>query len=96
MKITRVYTGNDDRSHFGELELDFDPSRGRLPRALVQPAREVGFNSQPASHEDVMHTAPERRLVVFMSGLAEITLSDGAKRVMGPGEVILFEDVTGE
>ena len=97
MRITRVYTGDDNLSHFEDVELDFDPNLGgRFPRAMVQPAREVGFNTQPAGGADVMHNAPERRFVIFMSGQVQVELSDGESRVVGAGDVILFEDVTGE
>ena len=96
MRITRVYTGDDNLSHFEDIELEFDPNIGRFPRAMVQPAREVGFNTQPADSRDVMHNAPERRFVIFMSGQVKVELSDGESRVAGAGDVILFEDVTGE
>ena len=95
MRITRVYTGDDNLSHFEEVELEFAPNLGRFPRAMVQPAREVGFNTQPADSRDAMHNAPERRFVVFMSGRVRVELSDGESRVVGAGDVILFEDVTG-
>ncbi len=95
MRITRVYTGDDNLSHFEEVELEFDPSIGRFPRAMQQPAREVGFNTQPAGSRDVMHNAPERRFVIFMSGQVRVELSGGESRVVGAGDVLLFEDTTG-
>ena len=95
MQITRVYTGDDNLSHFQGVELEFDPNIGRFPRAMVQPAREVGFNTQPADSRDVMHNAPDR-FVIFMSGQVRVELSDGESRVAGAGDVFLFEDVTGE
>ena len=96
MRITRIYTGDDNLSHFEDVELEFDPNLGgRFPRAMVQPARDVGFNTQPAGSQDVMHNAPERRFVVFISGHVKVELSDGESRIVGAGDVVLFEDTTG-
>ena len=36
MRITRVYTGDDNLSHFEDVELEFDSNLGgRFPRAMV-------------------------------------------------------------
>lgn len=96
MQITRVYTGQDNRSHFEPIELQFIQDVGRFPRAMEQAASNVGFNTQPAGTLDAMHTAPERRFVIFISGRVQLELSDGSSCVMGAGDVILFEDTTGE
>ena len=40
MRIIRVYTGDDNLSHFEDVELEFDPNLGgRFPRARDGPAR---------------------------------------------------------
>lgn len=95
MMITRVYTGPDNKSHFEDVELEFDASLGRFPRAGVRPARETGFNFQPGGFEDVMHTAPYPRMVIFLSGGVDIILSGGDSRRVGPGDVVIFEDTAG-
>jgi hypothetical protein len=41
------------------------------------------------------HTAPARRFVVFLSGSIEVEVSDGEVRVLGPGTILLAEDLTG-
>jgi redox-sensitive bicupin YhaK (pirin superfamily) len=38
---------------------------------------------------------PERRLIIHLSGEAEIGLSDGTKHIFHPGDVRLMEDTTG-
>ncbi|MEK9659926.1 MAG: hypothetical protein VW450_08300 [Chloroflexota bacterium] len=96
MQVMRVYTGKDGRSHFEDVELDFDASAGRFPRALMQDAHETGFNFQPGGFQDSMHTAPYRRMVIILSGGVDIVLSGGDHRQVGPGDVIIFEDTTGE
>ena len=38
------------------------------------------------------HTAPQRQYVLFVIGEAEIEVSDGAKRIVRGGDVLLVED----
>jgi hypothetical protein len=96
MRVMRVYTGDDGTSHFEDIDLEFDASAGRFPRALMQGARETGFNFQPGGFQDTMHTAPYPRMVIILSGGVDIVLSDGTNRQVGPGDVIIFEDTTGQ
>ena len=43
------------------------------------------------------HPAPRRQYIVkFLDAGVEITVSDGERRVIGAGEVILVEDTTGK
>jgi len=42
------------------------------------------------------HPAPRRQYIINLDGGVEITVSDGEKRVIGAGEVLLVEDVTGK
>ena len=42
-------------------------------------------------------TAPPRRqYTITLSGIAEVEVSDGTKRQVGAGDVLLAEDMTGE
>ena len=43
----------------------------------------------------MMHNAPEHRFVVFISGRVKVEISDGESRIVGAGDVVLFEDTTG-
>ena len=42
-----------------------------------------------------MHNALERRFVVFISGHVKVELSDGESRIVGAGDVVLFEGTAG-
>ena len=42
------------------------------------------------------HTAPQRQYVLFVIGEAEIEVSDGAKRIVRGGDVLLVEDTIGK
>lgn len=96
MKVLRVYHGDDDQTHFEEVDLPLEPSTGASNhRTPPRPASQAMFASQnPGSFLD-WHPAPSRRLFVLVAGSAEVGVTDGEKRTITKGDVVLFEDVTG-
>lgn len=96
MRILRVYTGDDGQSHFEELPIDFI-ERGRLGRisALV-PAEGVMFREVDGDYDLDFHNAPRRQFVINLKGSVDIEIGDGTVRRLGPGDILLAEDVTGQ
>ena len=97
MAIVRLYTGDDGRSHFENIEPDLVP----LPDAWPQDARAVipsGIAVQRFDPErfNPWHHAPGRVAVFTVTGSVEIEVGDGDKRIIGPGDVLIAEDLTGE
>ena len=41
------------------------------------------------------HNAPRRQYVITLSGQVEFTIGDGTVKRLGPGDVLLAEDLTG-
>jgi uncharacterized cupin superfamily protein len=96
VKITRIYTGTDDRSHFEEIEVPFE-SRGDFGHfTLPEPSKAVFFREIPPGWEYAWHNGVCREYVVMVSGKAEIEVGSGEKRVFVPGDILLAEDCTGE
>jgi hypothetical protein len=100
VKLTRLYTGEDGRSHFEELELPLaftGPRRDGEPpaaRAVELPVAEVRYLEVPAG-DIPRHTAPRRLVLMFLAGRCEIECADG-RLEFGPERALLAEDVTGE
>jgi hypothetical protein len=95
MKVVRIYTGDDLRSHFEEIEVPLHKSRYGLLSELVA-ARGAIFRETPEGASLDLHTAPQRQFVVTLSGIAELECGDGTTRRFGPGDVLLADDTTGE
>jgi hypothetical protein len=89
--ITRLYTGQDGKSHIEELDLAQHPELGELMKA-----EGVLFRSAPPGHLLDWHPAPRRQFVITLSGEVEIGLEDGSLHRFGPGHVNLAEDLTGK
>lgn len=95
MKVTRVFTGNDGRSHFEEIDYELrDGDHGRLSELV--PATGVILRETSVDYNLDFHTAPRRQFVVNLDAAVEIEVGDGSKRVIGPGEILLAEDTTGQ
>ena len=50
----------------------------------------------PAEHPDGWHNPPERVFLIILRGRAVIEVSTGEIFELGPGDIALFEDTTGE
>jgi len=50
---------------------------------------------RPGAVED-WHTAPRETFLVVVQGSVELTVSDGTRRELGPGSVLLMTDTTGK
>ena len=96
MKITRVYTGTDDRSHFEEIDVPFESREDFGLFTLPEPAKAVFFREIPPGYLYPWHTAVCREYVIVIEGTVEIETGTGGKRVFRRGDVLLFEDLTGQ
>jgi hypothetical protein len=95
MHITRLYTGNDQKSYFEEVELKFGGDQ-KILTTDSRPAMMAIFRCVPPGTVLDRHPAPRRQFLVTMSGSWEIEASNGIKRVFKAGDVMLADDTTGE
>jgi len=93
MQFCRLYSGEDGRSHFEEME-QTEEAKYFL---TTLPAKALVFKND-MNRDDLhgWHTAPRRQWCITLSGSVEIGLGDGTKKTFGPGDVFLAEDVTGQ
>lgn len=95
MRVTRIYTGEDGRSHFEDLEIPLAPAEyGRMSE--IVPALGVIFRETPKGGALDFHPAPRRQLVITLSGVGEIECGDGSRRRFGAGDIMLADDTTGQ
>ncbi len=95
MAVLRIYTGDDNRTHFAEAPGLFTPFGTPEDQAL-RPAAGVIFRETTGPTFNDWHRAPRRQYVIVLSGEMEIEIGDGSKRRLTPGDVLLAEDTTGQ
>jgi len=92
MKFYRLYSGDDGRSHFEQL----DSSQSSEFFNATRPANGLLFRNDFVPHIVNWHGAPRRRWVITLSGTVDIGVGDGTRMTFGPGDVLLAEDMTGQ
>ena len=96
MKVTRVYTGDDNQSHFEDVDVPLKDGGGVGQLSDLIPATGVIFRETSGGYDLDFHNAPRRQYVVMLDGAVEIEIGDGTKRILGTGEILLAEDTTGQ
>jgi hypothetical protein len=95
MKIVRVYADERGETHFGEVNVELADAGpiGLLSRPVT--AKSVIFRKNHRDYDYDWHTAPQRQLIVLLDGAIELEVSDGSRRTVRGGDILLMEDVTG-
>ena len=62
----------------------------------MQDASGIAFRVFPPGYVLSWHCAPRRQYSITLSGHAEIEVGDGTVAKVGPGDVVLAEDLTGQ
>jgi hypothetical protein len=94
MRVTRIYAGDDNESHFEDLEVPLIEGRyGGISK--FAPVTGVAFRETPLGATMDFHNAPQRQFVITLVGSVEIETGDGTRRFFGPGDILLAEDTTG-
>ena len=95
ISMTRIYTGPDGQTHAEEIDVKLKPggTSGELSELLKVTG--LQFRRTPPNYFVDWHPAPQRQYVITLSGRGEIELVGGKKIPLGPGHILLAEDVTG-
>ncbi len=98
-QFVRVFTGPDGQSRLEHYEPpfeDFLDTEGAYGRGTpMQATSGLTIRISPPDYFLDFHCAPRRQYTVTLAGQAEIGLSDGTTHRVGPGDVLLAEDLTG-
>lgn len=95
MQIIRIYADEHGESHFAELAFPLHDHGeiGRLSELI--PATGVIIRETPPTYDFDWHNAPQRQIVVLLTGSIEIEASDGETRQMHAGDLLFAEDTAG-
>jgi hypothetical protein len=100
LAVTRLYSDSDGESHFSDEKMpfalvDFAPPAPPISVSEVRKADEVFLISSPPGWFGDWHPAPRKQMMLVLSGLLEVEVSDGGIRQIEPGSVLLVEDTMG-
>ena len=94
--VTRIYTGPDGQTHAEDIDVKLMPGGGSTELSEALKVSGVQFRRQAPNYFQDWHPAPRRQYVITLSGRGEIELTGGKKITLGPGHILLAEDLTGK
>ena len=96
MAIIRIHTGPDGKSHFEEITPKFEPRGDKSENAELIPGSGIVIRRFEPTRSNPWHHAPGRAAVFTLSGSVDIEIGDGTVRRLGPGDILIAEDLTGQ
>lgn len=96
MTIVRLSTGPDQQSHFDAIDPEYKPLGDGSEAVELIPGSGILIRRFDADRTNPWHHAPGRYAVFTLSGAVEIEIGDGSVRRIGPGDILIAEDLTGQ
>ena len=95
MRLTRIYTGDDGRSHFEDVTLPDHDIRAGVAETEWVDALRASIRVTLGSLQQPRHVAPRRIVAAILSGALEVECEPGSTRRFEAGALVLIEDVSG-
>lgn len=96
MNFIRMFSGNDGKTHFEDVHVQFPVSTESWEYIDLLGVNGARLHVNVSKFDTDFHTEPRRQLVVYLTGSREMISGTGESRVIGPGDVLLAEDTNGE
>lgn len=100
MRITRIWTDDVGTSHFDDVDIelesiDYAPPAPPLDLSAPFLTERALLCEFPVGWFGDWHPSPHRQLYFNLGGRLEVEVGDGEVRQVGPGAVVLLEDLSG-
>ena len=96
MAFVHLYSGSDGESHFEEFDLPLEPAdlvhQGSYK---INVSTATFYREMTGQSKDHWHRNTQPTYILFVSGMIEMEVGSGEKRCLGPGDILLEEDMTG-
>jgi hypothetical protein len=96
IKVTRLFTGPDGKTHAEAMPVPLGAPDGATERSGTFAVRSLQFVRTSPAYDLDWHPAPSRQFVITVSGESEVVIGDGTRIHLYPGHIILVEDTTGQ
>lgn len=95
MKITRLYTGPDNKSHFEDIDIKLKDAEdiGHLSEKLN--ATGIIFRRTDPEYNFTWHNAPQRQYIIMLDGAVNVDIVDVNIRRFSTDDIQFVEYTTG-
>jgi quercetin dioxygenase-like cupin family protein len=93
LQLAHLYTGEDGESHIEDVEYALDAFEGGAGADGIA-ITGITFrlwDGAPPKHD--LHNTSKPQLVIHLAGSVEVECTDGSKRTLKPGEIMVSENV---
>jgi len=91
MKFIKLFTGDDQKSHFQEMKMElFDAQYGKLTNPIS--VKNIIFGEVEDINEVNWHNPPCQQYIIMLKGAMEIEIGDGTKKTFNEGDILLAAD----
>jgi AraC-like ligand binding domain len=95
IRCVRIWTGDDGNSHFEEGVIELEPGKRGDVLSGRMATTTISFEETASGGTFAWHDAPNRQLVITLSGTLDFQTREGEHFVIRPGDILLAEDTTG-
>ena len=95
LNLVRLYTGDDGATHLEDVHYSMAKTKHGLIAENVQVNEISLYSADRQADAGAFAPAPCRQLVIPLAGCVEVEASDGARRTLGVGTILLAEDTSG-
>ena len=96
MRIHNLFADAHGISHFRDIEVAWVEQQEFSKFSRRFAATGIIFRETSGDYDLDWHPAPRRQYIINLEGAVQITASDGESRIIGAGEVLLVEDISGK
>jgi len=101
MKYSKIYSDEKGESHFQDIDIElktieYAPPAPPFLVSRFTHAHQYAFTVFESGWFGDWHPTPVKQVFFLLSGTMEVMVSDGEKRMFGPGSIVLVEDTTGK
>lgn len=94
-RITKLYTGEDNKSYFKDVEVELSTLSPLGLYSSPQSVKDLQFRQSVPGTFD-WHTAPQEQYIVYLTGDMQVEASGGETRIFKPGDILWAADLTGK
>ena len=95
LNLIRLFTGEDGATHLEDVHYSMARTKHGLIAENVQVNEISLYTADAAGDPGAFAPAPCRQLVIPLAGAVEVEASDGGRRTLGVGSILLAEDTSG-
>ena len=96
MKIIQLYSGNDQKSYFKEMDLTIKNQKELGRYSEKYPVTGMRFRESEVGEIFSWHTAPQPQYIIYLDGEVLVEASGGETRIFKAGDILFATDLTGK